>query len=171
MSNRLTDIFLTYQFLKRLTTPFDKWEAYKLGIIDADGKVLKKRKDLQTLEEKGAWGYFDILTANLKKLIMKIPGGQSRIATFAAALLLLREHRHATINSQELLEEKFKECYALAEARMTEEGEGGLPANNVGGGKVAGLGVGAQGEPAGKIKTKNKMLKRKVIDVDAKYNP
>jgi hypothetical protein len=170
MANRALDIFLTYQFLKKLTTPFDKWEAYKLGIIDADGKVLKKRKDLNTLEEKGAWGYHDILVANLKKLIMKIPGGKSRIATFAAALLLLKEHKNTSINSRELLEQKFNEYFAITEARMSEEGEGGLPANNAGGGNVAGLGVGPQGEPAGKIKTKKKMLRRKVIDVDAKYN-
>lgn len=171
MANRALDIFLTYQFLKKLTTPFDQWEAYKLGIIDEDGKVLKKRSTLQTLEEKGAWGYFDIMVANLKKLIMKLPGGKARIATFAAALLLLREHKNTSINSKQLLEEKFNEYLALTEAKMNEDGEGGLPANNVGGGNIAGLGVGPQGEPAGKIKTKKKMLKRKVIDVDAKYNP
>lgn len=171
MANRALDIFLTYQFLKKLTTPFNQWEAYKLGIIDENGKVLKKRNTLQTLEEKGAWGYFDIMIANLKKLIMKLPGGTARIATFAAALLLLREHKNTSINSKQLLEEKFNEYLALAEAKMSEEGEGGLPANSAGGGNIAGLGVGPQGEPPGKIKTKKKMLKRKVIDVDAKYNP
>jgi hypothetical protein len=170
MAGRILDIFLTYQFLKKLTTPFDQWEAYKLGIIDENGKVLRKRRTLGTLEDRAAWGYFDIMVANLKKLIMKLPGGKTRIATFAAALLLLREEK-GSIKSKQLLEEKFNEYLALTEAKMNEEGEGGLPANNVGGGKVAGLGVGAQGEPAGKIKTKKKMLRRKVIDVDAKYNP
>lgn len=170
MAGRLLDIFLTYQFLKKLTTPFDQWEAYKLGIIDEKGKVLRKRNTLGTLEDRAAWGYFDIMIANLKKLIMKLPGGKTRIATFAAALLLLREEK-GSIKNKELLEEKFNEYLALTEAKMTEEGEGGLPANNVGGGNIAGLGVGPKGEPPGKIKTKNKMLKRKVIDVDAKYNP
>jgi hypothetical protein len=170
MAGRILDIFLTYQFLKKLTTPFDQWEAYKLGIIDENGKVLRKRRTLGTLEDRAAWGYFDIMVANLKKLIMKLPGGKTRIATFAAALLLLREEK-GSIKSKQLLEEKFNEYLALTEAKMNEEGEGGLPANNVGSGKVAGLGVGAQGEPAGKIKTKKKMLRRKVIDVDAKYNP
>ena len=169
MANRVLDIFLTYQFLKRLTTPFDQWDAYKLGIIDADGKVLKKRKDLGMADERAAWGYFDIMTANLKKLIMKLPGGKERIATFAAALLLLREHNTGSLNSKEILEQKFNEYLALTEERLSEEGEGSLPANNVGGGKVAGLGVGPQGEPAGKFKTK-KILRRKVIDVDAKLN-
>jgi hypothetical protein len=165
MANRVLDIFLTYQFLKRLTTPFEQWDAYKLGIIDADGKVLKKRKDLNTLDEKAAWGYFDIMITNLKQLIEKLPGGKTRIATFAAALLLLREEKN--INSKELLEQKFNEYLLITEANMSED-EGGLPANNVGGGKVAGLGVGAQGEPPGKLKKKTKLIKRKVIGVDPK---
>lgn len=167
MAGRLLDIFLTYQFLKKLTTPFDQWEAYKLGIIDENGKVLKKRVTLGMADERAAWGYFDIMIANLKKLIMKLPGGKTRIATFAAALLLLKEEK-GSIKSKELLEEKFNEYLVITEAKMTEEGEGGVPANNAGGGNVAGLGVGPQGEPAGKIKTKNKMLKRKVIDVAPK---
>ena len=38
------DIFVAYKFIKILTTPFKKTDAYKLGIIDDEGKVLKKRK-------------------------------------------------------------------------------------------------------------------------------
>ena len=44
MANRVLDIFLTYQFLKRLTTPFEQWDAYKLGIIDEKILVPLKRK-------------------------------------------------------------------------------------------------------------------------------
>ncbi len=88
----VVDLFMLYQFLKRLVSPFEKWEAYKLGIIDADGNVLKKRRNLGTADERKAWGYFDILAANLKKLLAQLPGGSSKIASYAAALLLLREH-------------------------------------------------------------------------------
>ena len=45
---RAIDLFVTYRFLKLLVTPWDKQEAYKLGIIDANGKALKKSKDLNT---------------------------------------------------------------------------------------------------------------------------
>ena len=31
---RAIDLFVTYRFLKLLTTPFEKTEAFKLGIID-----------------------------------------------------------------------------------------------------------------------------------------
>ena len=40
------DYYLAYQFIKKLTTPFKDTEAYKLGIIDEKGKVLKKRSSL-----------------------------------------------------------------------------------------------------------------------------
>ena len=42
--NRAIDLFVTYRFLKLLTTPFDKQDAFKRGIIDKNGKVLKKAR-------------------------------------------------------------------------------------------------------------------------------
>ena len=36
------DLFVTYRFLKLLTTPFNRTDAYKLGIIDKNGhRILK----------------------------------------------------------------------------------------------------------------------------------
>ena len=40
MAKGVVDLFLIYQFIKRLVTPFDKWDAYKAGVIDKDGKVI-----------------------------------------------------------------------------------------------------------------------------------
>jgi hypothetical protein len=88
MAGKVVDLILIYQFLKRLTTPFDKTDAYQLGIIDKDGK---KIKDPETKEEENAYGYFDRLAFNIKKLIEKVPGGKSRLASYAAALYLIRE--------------------------------------------------------------------------------
>lgn len=85
------DLIFTYQFLKRLTTPFEKTKAYELGIIDEDGKVLKKAKELKTEQEKKAYGYFDRLVFGLKRLLEKVPGGKSRFASYAAALYLIKE--------------------------------------------------------------------------------
>jgi hypothetical protein len=103
MAQPVMDLFLIYQFLKRLTTPFDKTDAFKLGLIDKDGKKLKKA---ETKEEKAAMGYFDRLVFNLKRLLAQVPGGSSRIASLAAALLLIKESvnpkEHYT--DQELIE-------------------------------------------------------------------
>lgn len=84
----VADLVLIYQFIKRLTTPFNKTEAYKLGLIDEKGKRLKKA---QTSEEKKAMGYFDRLVFNIKRLLEKLPGGSSRIASYGAALWLIKE--------------------------------------------------------------------------------
>ena len=39
----VVDLFLVFSFIKRLVTPFRKWDAYKQGIIDEKGKVLKNK--------------------------------------------------------------------------------------------------------------------------------
>lgn len=91
MAGKFTDLILVYQFIKRLTTPFNKTEAFKLGIIDERGKVLKKSKDLETTAEKNAYGYYDRMVFNLKKLLEKVPGGKTTFASYAAALFLIKE--------------------------------------------------------------------------------
>ena len=48
MANRAIDLLITYRVVKLLVTPFEKQEAFKYGIIDKDGNVLKKNKTLKT---------------------------------------------------------------------------------------------------------------------------
>ena len=38
---RAIDLFVTYRFVKLLVTPFNKTEAFKLGIIDDKGNRIK----------------------------------------------------------------------------------------------------------------------------------
>ena len=96
------DAFVAYKFIKVLTTPWTETDAYKLGIIDENGKVIRKRSDLDTSEEKRAYTIFHTLCWNIKKLIEKIPGGKSKIGSFAAALYLLKEH--ANVQDRTLFE-------------------------------------------------------------------
>ena len=45
------DLFVTYRFLKLLTQPFEKTDAYKLGIIDKKGhRILKPKSDKPAVE-------------------------------------------------------------------------------------------------------------------------
>lgn len=111
----IVDLFLVYQFIRRLATPFKDWEAYKLGIIDENGNILKKRKELTTIRERNAFGVFDVMILNLKKLLAKVPGGSSRLASYAAALYLIREWNHFSDSSMltedisdDLIEESIK---------------------------------------------------------------
>ena len=40
---RAIDLFVTYRFIKLLVTPFNKTPAFKLGIIDAEGKRVMRK--------------------------------------------------------------------------------------------------------------------------------
>lgn len=118
----IVDLFLVYQFIRRLATPFNKWEAYKLGIIDKDGKVLIKSKDFTKAAQRKSWGVFDRMIANLKKLLAKVPGGSSRFASYAAALFLIKEYKHFTDETtltEELTDKQLDESIQLFYSRYT----------------------------------------------------
>src|SRR5210317_643732 len=87
---RAIDLLITYRVIKLLVTPFEKQEAYKYGIIDKDSYTLLHR-----------------FVFNLKRLIGLVPGGKSKLGSYAAALgLLLREQKD--INAIELERSLYK---------------------------------------------------------------
>ena len=105
------NIYFVYQFLKKLVTPFNKTKAFDLGIIDETGKILKRRRDLETSEEKDAYNLSDTLIWNIKKLMGKIPGGKSRLASYAAALWLIKEQQDGYKITEEELELQFFDLF------------------------------------------------------------
>jgi hypothetical protein len=134
------DLFLVYQFIKRLSTPFENTKAFELGLIDEKGKRLKKAS---TREEKDAMTYYDRLIFNLKRLIAKA-GIQSRFVTFAAALFLLKEEQSGVKRDEEVTEKElmlFKEQNMSTIKDLVELTED-APANAVGTGNIAGAGPG-----------------------------
>ena len=188
--NSAIDLYMTYQFLKRLTTPFSETEAFKLGLIDDSGKKLKSPN---TSNEHAAWGYFDRLVFNLKKLISAVPFGKTKLASYAAALFMIREQNNRYINDHAYLAESFEGTMrqisnqqlpdlanlhevSTALARLEKfmkklEYQKKIKpkpinefsaANAVGGGNVAGLGVGSSGEPGGANSRVVKMIRRRL---------
>ena len=93
LNEGVVDIFMVYQFLKRLATPFKKWDAFKSGVINDKGDILIK-KNKRTQEQKKSFQIFDVMILKLKRLLGKIPGGKTRIASYAAALWLIKEDWH-----------------------------------------------------------------------------
>lgn len=120
--SRVADTFYTYRFLRTLTKKWVDMEAYELGIIDENGKLLKKGRELKTQEEKSAYTLFHRLVFNIKRLLEKLPFGKSAIASYAAALFLLKEE---TGMSEEQIEEMmtlfFKEIGQSMEQPLEEE--------------------------------------------------
>ena len=117
MASKVADLVLVYQFLKRLTTPFNETPAFDLGIIDERGQRIKS-KELKTTEEKNAYGYFDRLVINVKKLLERLPGGKNRLASYAAALFLIKEsHNPDREYTTKDLQEGFDSCMKELEKR------------------------------------------------------
>lgn len=94
--SRTGDLVYTLRFLRLLTTKFEDTTAYKLGLIDEKGKKLKSAS---TSEERSAYNAFHRLVFNLKKLLEKVPGGSSKLASYAAALFLIKEHLNLSDSS------------------------------------------------------------------------
>ena len=90
--SRAIDLFVTYRFLKLLVTPWKKQEAYKQGIIDANGKTLIKSRDFTKDDQRQAFTLLHRLVFNCKRILSKIPFVKSQLGTYAAALFLLKEH-------------------------------------------------------------------------------
>ena len=169
------DLYLAYRFLNNLVLPFEKWEAYKTGVIDKDGAILIP-KNKRTQQQINSLGYFDVIGMNLKKLLGKLPGGQSAIASYAAALLLLKEYNKVNEIKEETLFEdidldwlqaEFDACMIEAQEMFDEEGE--APTNNVGDGKIAGTVGDPPVYPKNKYKAQNeidgKAIARRVLGI------
>lgn len=83
------DMIYAFRFLRMLTTTWEETKAFELGIIDKNGKVINKPK---TPAEKEAYSIFHRLVFNIKRLLEKVPFGKTRLASYAAALFLIKEH-------------------------------------------------------------------------------
>ena len=110
---RAIDLFVTYRFLRLLTTPFEKTDAFKLGIIDEKGNRVKLPKstkpavELSTSELQSAYTILHKLVFNIKKLFNKIPGLRTKVGTYAAALFLLKDTFKESVDDPDMFEKEF----------------------------------------------------------------
>lgn len=102
---RFVDSIIAYRILRMLVTPFEETDAYRLGIIDKNGKELKRMKDLNSADERDAYSILHRMIYRLKRIIQKVPVENKKLASFAAALALIKEHysdEKELINLEEL---------------------------------------------------------------------
>tara|TARA_R100000458_G_scaffold32414_1_gene29763 strand:- start:1572 stop:2114 length:543 start_codon:yes stop_codon:yes gene_type:complete len=108
LASKALDLFIAYKLLQVMATPFEKTEAFKLGIIDKKGMILKKRKQLKTTEERKAYpSIFYTMAWKMKRLLAKVPFGGTVLGSFAAALWLLKEDVKDKVDNKNLIEETF----------------------------------------------------------------
>ena len=91
--NRGVDLLITYRIVKMLVTPFKKQAAFKYGIIDDKGNVLRKYRTIQTTAEKRSYSMLHRFVFNLKRILSKV-GIKGSLGSFAvAAALLFKENK------------------------------------------------------------------------------
>ena len=152
--NQLLDRQYALRILKMLSTDFKNMDAYKKGIIDKNGNVLKKSYQLKSQDERKAYTYLDRLVVILKKAIIKAEkrGDYTLTKALSPALFVVREQlesgSRATVNIEGKYEALLNLDVTLAEEEIAvkkfleEEGEGGgmavggAPTNNTAGASV-----------------------------------
>lgn len=87
---RAGDLVYTLRFLRLLTTDFVDTKAFKLGLIDQDGKR-NKDVNVSSQEQRDAYTPFHRLVFNIKRIISKVPGVEGKLGSYAAALYLMKE--------------------------------------------------------------------------------
>jgi len=100
MASRAVDLLIAYRVIKMLVTPFNKQPAFKYGIIDDKGKVLKKFNTIKGTNEKQSYTVLHRFVFNLKRLLAKV-GIKGKLGSFAvAAALLLKENKKYAIHKE-----------------------------------------------------------------------
>ncbi len=163
MANIVADVTI-YVILRKLVTPFIQMPAFRAGVIDDSGNFLVSRQEM-TPQQIDACSLLDVMVINLKRLIGKLPGGRSQLASLAAAMFLIRQNKIVTeenlVNILFTLEEDFM---ASVEQLMED-----APTMSASVGHIAGIGakdpfdVGVSKKAQMKYKMKNAMFRRKPV--------
>ena len=122
--SRAIDMIITYRVVKLLVTPFEKMEAFKRGIIDKDGKVLIKFKEVPRGDRKH-YTFLHRFVFNLKRLMSKVGLG-SRLGSFAVALALLIKEDRSYAQHKDIIEStiiKYLKEEGQYDEMLAEEGE------------------------------------------------
>lgn len=100
---RTIDRYYAIRIMSILSKEFPEWPAFKTGIIDATGNVIKRAK---TKEEKDSYTRLDAVLRSVKQILNKFPGGVSALARAYLVKGFLYENQ----------EEMFREVYWLSES-------------------------------------------------------
>lgn len=106
----IIDTLFVFRLLRKLTMKYEKWDAFKSGVIDKNGNIIVKKKE-RDKKQKDSFNMLDRLAWNLKRLIGKVPGGKSQVASYVAALALIKEYtiREKGEATSEYLSERLEE--------------------------------------------------------------
>lgn len=170
--SRVVDGVIVLRMLRLLSQPIEKSDAYKLGLIDADGKNIKKPS---TAKEKDAYTILNRFVFKLKNALTRSPDRNARkLLSLAAAIAILRENEESVIDTytdqdiDTLLDMYETDEKVIEESHLLEHNlvsfktfrEEVSVGGSVGGAGIDGIGVGPKGEP-GRDPVMQPLIRRK----------
>jgi len=169
--SRLVDGVIVLRLLKLLSTPIENSDAFKMGIINQDGKKIKEPSGAQ---EMAAYTILNRFIFKIQFALMKSPDrAAKRLLTLTAAIAILREHTSAELDLytnadiEALLDMYETDGTVIQESALLEHNtlsyknfREEVAANSAGGGAIDGIGIGAKGEP-GRDPVMMPMIRRK----------
>lgn len=121
------DNLIAYKIITMLLQPYTETDAFKLGIIDADGNTLIQSKNFRTSEQKDAYNKLTKMVFIVKQLLSKVPGTRTRLKGIVGAFMLVKEAYKSddeTMLTEDNLVEtlsRFKYVSLVEETLMVEE--------------------------------------------------
>jgi hypothetical protein len=116
--NKVIGAFTVYKFIKLLSTPFNKLDAFKYDIIDKNGKYLKDIDQLKGHEKKSV-DAFNRMIIGIKKIISthQNPSLRAKMKSLPTALMILQDEvEKIGANGAEVITEVrayLKEIYGI----------------------------------------------------------
>ena len=160
---RLSEIYDVYTLYKLLNQPYNETLLFEHGIINDRGHVLLTTDTMTPLQEK-LWSPFNQVVHKIKEAIATSPLPNKMMQQYTAAIFLCNESQRvktlSKLSPDSLLitfmgprsHNYVKWASSICESRFMDE-DMALPTTSAGGGNIAGIGVGPQGEP-GKLPKK-----------------
>lgn len=97
--SQLLDNLIAFRILHILLTPIEKSDAYRLGIVDKNGKQIKKPK---TEEERDSWTNLTKIIFKLKGIIAKNLQGEKDLRSIANSMHIAKECQHYDADSLDI---------------------------------------------------------------------
>lgn len=152
---RALDTYYALKLVGLISKPFNKWKAYKLGVIDENGDVISDPMT-RTQQQKAAFTKFHVIARNLRKVISKAPAGRSLLNS-GVALISLKE-------AQDLCGiENYDEFNSYVDQQLQEAvvaGDSGGDPQNIASGERPNGSVVLNVEPTTSRKKRKKVQKR-----------
>jgi hypothetical protein len=144
---RLIDNTIALRIIYLLVKPIQDTDAFKLGLINAQGETIRKAK---TSQEKKSTSMLHRLCWRIKRVFALVPGGKTRIGSLAAAYLLVRESVNKNLSEDQATQlftesvnkdiQEFGEsdlvntiCQIADEGRLNEDGGASVTTASLGG--------------------------------------